>query len=281
MRPDWSPNSEVSARFEPAPAGSRFVLTYLPSGAERGTIVFAAPFAEEMNKSRRMVAQASRALAAAGWRVIECDLYGCGDSAGEFSEATWEQWVADLGRIVQAEAQPNRALWLWGLRAGALLLPPLLESHAAANVLLWQPALDGAQVLGQFLRMRTAASLLEAGNSIDRRTLREQLARGESVEVAGYVLGAGLANGLALARLHLPPDFGGSIVWIDVAEDAASPQSVAAEKLLASWHDAGHAVDFQRVAGPAFWQTVEIAEVPELSGRTVAALERALPAAWA
>jgi exosortase A-associated hydrolase 2 len=207
--------------------------------------------------------------------VVQVDLYGCGDSTGDFSEATLEEWVADLQRIVQAEGRPDGALWLWGLRAGALLLRPLLESHPAVNLLLWQPALDGAQVLGQFLRLRTAASFIEHGQAIDRRGLRDQLARGESVDVAGYLLGPGLANGLALARLQLPPSFSGKVVWIDVSEDVNEPQAAPAEKLLTSWRTAGHAVEFERVAGLAFWQTVEIAEVPELCERTVAALDRA------
>lgn len=275
MRPEPATSCEATARFEPAPGGPRFVLTHRPLRVpERGTVILAPPFAEEMNKCRRMFAQTARALSADGWRVVQIDLYGCGDSAGDFGEATWRHWVADLQRAIDTY-HTDGELWLWGVRAGAALLSPLLQANPAVNLLLWQPVHDGAIVLSQFLRLRASTALLDGGGSVDRRHLRQQLARGESVEVAGYLLAPLLANPLADARLALPPQFNGRVVWFDLAGDTDESASPATQRTLDTWRAAGHAVEFETVAGPQFWQTVEIAEAPELIERTRRALTRA------
>jgi exosortase A-associated hydrolase 1/exosortase A-associated hydrolase 2 len=265
---------EATARFEPAPGGPRFVLTHRPlRGPERGTVILAPPFAEEMNKSRRMFAQTARALSADGWRVVQIDLYGCGDSAGDFGTATWQHWVADLERAIGTHHADGQ-LWLWGVRAGAVLLSPLLEAQPAANLLLWQPAHDGAVVLNQFLRLRASGALFNGNGSVDRNHLRQQLARGESVEVAGYLLTPLVANHLADARLALPPQFRGRVLWFDVAGDAAESVSPAAQRMVETWRAAGHTVECETVVGPQFWQTVEIAEAPALIERTRSAIAR-------
>src|SRR5262245_40499587 len=88
----------------------------------RGAIVHSHAFAEEMNKSRRMVARAARALAAAGWAVLLIDLEGCGDSAADIGTATWQGWIDDvLFAHRWLSERFNCASFLWGLRAGCLI----------------------------------------------------------------------------------------------------------------------------------------------------------------
>jgi len=82
---------------ESDPAGQRFALLYTPEPAtkQRGAVVYVHPFGEELNKSRRMAALQARAMASAGYSVLQIDLLGCGDSTGDFGDATWEAWLAD------------------------------------------------------------------------------------------------------------------------------------------------------------------------------------------
>jgi exosortase A-associated hydrolase 2 len=84
------------------PAGPRalFALHHEPTAPVRGAIVYVPPFGEEMNKSRRMAALQARALAAAGWHVLQIDLFGTGDSEGDFAEATWDAWLEDIATAV-------------------------------------------------------------------------------------------------------------------------------------------------------------------------------------
>jgi exosortase A-associated hydrolase 2 len=268
---------EAHAWFEAAPDGSRFVLIHRPAAAAvRGTVILAWPLAEEMNKCRRMISETARALATDGWQAVQVDLYGCGDSDGDFDDATWTHWVRDLERAVQTHAAGDE-LWLWGVRAGALLLAPLLTLRPDANVLLWQPMTDGAVTLDQFLWLRAATAVVGGDKRDDRKALRERLARGESVEVAGYVLSPSLAEGLGSARLAPPPNFAGRVVWIEVVANVGGAPRAAAIQTVDAWRKSGHTVDFSTVVGAPFWQTVEIVEVPEL----IAATRRALAVAKA
>src|SRR5258705_9769402 len=76
----------VETFFLPLDNAKRFCISTIPSnGVEpRGSVLYLPPFAEEMNKSRRMAALQARAFARIGWNVLQMDLFGCGDSSGEF-----------------------------------------------------------------------------------------------------------------------------------------------------------------------------------------------------
>lgn len=263
---------ETEAGFLAAPEGERFVLIRRPAGgALRGTVMLVPPLAEEMNKGRRMFAEAARALAAAGWQVVQVDLHGCGDSDGEFGDATWSGWIEDLTRAEQAYAGAGE-LWFWGVRAGALLIAPMLARRPDANLLLWQPAIDGAMTLDQLLRLRTAAAVVGNENGADRKALRERLMRGAAVEVGGYQVSPRLAEGLREARLALAANFTGRVVWIDVVASVHDSARMAATRMVDAWRRGGHTVDFTTVQGAPFWQTVETVEVPELIDATQRAL---------
>ena len=100
-----------------------FALHHRAPGTPRGVVLYLHPFAEEMNKVRRMAALQARALASAGYAVLQLDLRGCGDSGGEFHEASWAGWLddAELGARWLRQRHPDAPLWLWGARAGNLI----------------------------------------------------------------------------------------------------------------------------------------------------------------
>ena len=91
----------MEALFIPAASGQRLLVHHPAQGSSRGGVVYVQPFAEEMNKSRRMATLQAQALAAQGWAVAMPDLAGCGDSSGEFAEARWDDWVDDVLLAVQ------------------------------------------------------------------------------------------------------------------------------------------------------------------------------------
>lgn len=266
---------ERAAILEPVGTGFRFCVQYRPAPANvlRGAVVYVHPFAEEMNRSRRMAALAAGAMARAGWAVTQCDLLGCGDSSGDFGDATWDDWISDLQRAVaraRCEAGAGR-LWLWATRGGALLLPALLETCPDADLLLWQPVASGQLALTQFLRL-SAASTMVGGEGASVKELRATLADGAAVEVAGYTVGPRLARGLDGARLiELPASFRGRVRWLEVVGegDALSPVALSTSD---AWKQRGIDVHSETVAGPPFWQTIEIAECPPLIDRTLSAL---------
>jgi uncharacterized protein len=266
--------------------GQRLYLHHLSTGpTRRGAVLYLHPFAEAMNKSRRMTALQSRALAAAGFDVLQVDLLGCGDSSGDLADASWADWVQDAldaaawlaqRHVDRPAAQP---LWLWGHREGALLATAAAaQTSEPVQLLLWQPVLQGRQALQQFLRLKAAAQLADGGGKGVVEGLRADLAAGRAVEVAGYTLGPALAQGLDSATLIPPPVRGGPIsappraVWLEVNSQPDPQPSPAAQMAMPRWLAAGWALEQRAVAGPAFWQAQEIEDAPALLEATLAAL---------
>ena len=107
-------------------------------------------------------------------------------------------------------------------------------------------------------------------------TLRQQLAAGQSAEIAGYTLSPAVAAGLDNAKLERI--VGDSeqriqrIEWIELSTREEAPLSPASAKTIAQWQHAGTPVRSQVVNGPAFWQTSEIEEAPLLLSASVDAI---------
>lgn len=272
----------AQAFFLPAADGERFCLYHAAAGTEpRSAFVYVHPFAEEMNKCRRMAALQARAFARAGYAVLQIDLHGCGDSSGEFGDARWDTWLDDLQRahdwLAQRQAAP---VGWWGMRLGALLALDAAARQAASSgpVVLWQPVINGELFMTQFLRMRVASSMMAAapdgsgeaaapaapGEASSTQAMRAAMAGGESLEVGGYLIApalAGAIDGLKLAKLGVP---GMPVHWFEVvAEEGRNlpPAAAAAETALRA---AGVALQVHRVVGPAFWTTQEIVDCPAL-----------------
>jgi exosortase A-associated hydrolase 2 len=274
-------SSASQAFFLPASSGNvgqRFCTFHLAQGTLRGRVVYVHPFAEEMNKSRRMAAIQARALAAAGFSVLQIDLHGCGDSSGDFGDASWQSWVDDVLFAVawlrdRDAAHAQAPLWLWGLRAGCLLAgeaAALIEEPC--NFLLWQPSMDGSKVLQQFLRLRLAGDLLSSGKGL-MDTMRQQLAQGQALEIAGYSLTPALAQGLEKSRLTLPQtDRPSRVEWFEISSRDGATISPAAVQAQAQWSAASYQVNSHVVQGPQFWQTTEIEDALALISATLSAV---------
>jgi uncharacterized protein len=262
--------------FAPADDGrERFCIFHPPKAQPpRALVLHIHAFAEEMNKSRRMAALQARALAAeAGCAVLQFDLLGCGDSAGDFGDATWARWRADVqwaAGELRRRAGADAPLWLWGQRVGALLASDCTAALSAAGQLLWQPVHQGKTALQQFLRLKAAAQLLDGGGKGITESLKRELAQGQTVEVAGYRLHPQLASGLDSARLQ--PPIGLRTVWLELANGEPPELLPASRSTIERWRAEGCPVDATALPGPAFWQTTEIEDAPALITASVEAL---------
>jgi exosortase A-associated hydrolase 2 len=267
------------AFFLPAAGGEqRLCVFHAPSsafqGGPRGKVLYLHPFAEEMNKSRRMAALACRALAEAGHAVLQIDLRGCGDSSADFGDASWADWQADVrlgldeleARVPGAGTAP---LWLWSLRAGALLAAA--DWGRPVNHLFWQPMTNGKLALQQFLRLKLAAEMASGTSKGLMDQLKSELAAGRPVEIAGYRLNPALAAGLEAARLT-PVGTPGRVAWLELSTREDPTLTPVSEQAVKAWQDAGWAVNAQIVQGPGFWATSEIELAPALITRSVEAL---------
>jgi exosortase A-associated hydrolase 2 len=256
----------LEAFFLSAAGGERFCIFHPASGAPLGSILYVHPFAEEMNKSRRMAALQARAFCARGYNVLQIDLLGCGDSSGDFGDARWNAWHEDVALAADWLARHTEGpVHLWGLRLGALLA--LDHSRQAgrsfAGLLMWQPVVSGTQFMTQFLRLRLGSEML-AGAAAGSGTgeLRAQLAAGRALEISGYELAPQLASAIerldlaALAPKNVPAH------WFEVnAEGKPSP---GLRRVAQAWSTTGAEVDLRAVRGEPFWSSVELCECPEL-----------------
>jgi uncharacterized protein len=260
--------------------GRRLCVWRAPSAARdlRGVLVHVPALGEEMNKSRRMTAWTARELAGHGFGVLTIDLLGCGDSTGDFGDATWEQWIADvLAGVAWTGSRTDAPLWLWAHRAGALLASAALPKlDRAPALVLWQPVLAGKQYLTQLLRVKLASDLmLEAAERTGSGTgaLREQLRDGKSVEVAGYTIAPGLALALDSAELAIAPGCTRKVTWLEVDPVENADLAVASRRKIEALSASGVSVSTGIVRGPRFWQAVEIEDCPALVAATVAAAQ--------
>lgn len=267
---------EFKPFFLPVGGSRRFCLYHSPrSGTAKAGILYVHPFAEEMNKSRRMACLQARAFAEHGYAVLQIDLHGCGDSSDDFGDATWAGWQDDV--IAGYEWLRNRVsapTWLWGLRIGCLLAATTADRlEGKPNLLFWQPVVSGRQFLQQFFRLRSVGNLQSSEARESTEDLRSQLASGKTVEIAGYRLGSQLAAGIDKAELVPTGDLR-RVIWLELSARDDATMTPAAQKRISQWQAAGHDVEAQLVSGPAFWQTVEIEVVLPLIEVTTAGLDK-------
>lgn len=268
----------MTPQFVSGTTGQLFIALYPAKNTYLSSewIIHVPAFAEEMNKSRKMVRDQAVAFSDKGATVIVPDLFGTGDSEGDFGQADWEIWKQDVRFLIQwALDQGAQQITLWGLRAGALLALDLYQESVLTiqRLLLWQPVHSGEQLMTQFLRLRMAAGMM-SGEPETVAQLRERLYGGESIEVAGYDVSPALVKQLdqvAIKQFTLP--FNASIDWFEVVNKPDKPLLPVSRKLVEELNAHGLAIRAVTVEGEPFWGTQELARAPLLIERTSAAIE--------
>ena len=190
------------------PLGQRFCLYHVPAQSPPvGVVVYVHPFAEAMEQVPPDGRIAVPSIGRGGVAVLQIDLLGCGDSAGDFADASWAEWRSDVDHaaVRLRERHPVVPVWLVGPRVGALLaVEAAAEMELACNFLLWQPVSSGASALQQFLRLSTAGEMLTGEvrgyelTSFDGNSIRAKASS------AGHRISPALALALEAATLNAP-----------------------------------------------------------------------------
>lgn len=225
-----------------------------------------------------MLGDVARGLAGHGIASVLTDPYGTGDSEGEFREADWTTWKDDLQRSahwVESEGWPVSALLC--VRLGCLLGADAAASlpRGVQRTVFWQPVIEGGRYLEQFLRLRIAAGMASPGERESVARLRDMLARGQTVEVAGYELSGQLAQGMS--RLSLPALVGsqlGELHWIEIMRNADDAIGAASAGGIAAVRAKGVALTVHRITGEQFWLATELVSGAALVESSVRILAR-------
>ena len=205
---------------------SEYCLSFGTVDATR-TILIVPPLFEEMNRTRRMLVEAMRALGEQAVRTLLPDLPGCNESLACMSEQTlldWRNAMADC-------ASQLSATHIASIRGGCLI-------DDTANLPLWRLApAKGASLLKSMLRTRIVADK-EAGIS----TTVEQLmmaAKSAPLDLTGILLRQEMLAELDMALTSTTTgihevalaDIDGTPLWLraEPGEDSAMSAAIAAD----------------------------------------------------
>ncbi|MBU8974938.1 MULTISPECIES: hypothetical protein [unclassified Lysobacter] len=183
-----------------------FGLLHECDGAAASTdhaLLVCAPLLQDGIRSHRALWALAEAVGQHGVPTLTFDWFGTGDSAGEDTALTLPGMLDDLQQAsseLLRRSEVPRLHWL-ALRSAALPLFAHLERSAEpAEVVLWDPQLDGARLVREW-RAQHQRQLHESGRYVN--------ARHESD--AGELLGFGVDDallsaleGLDAAKLRLP-----------------------------------------------------------------------------
>jgi exosortase A-associated hydrolase 2 len=261
--------------FLDASGGPRLCVYYAPpSGTRiREAVIYLHPFCNEMNKSRRMASLQARAMAHEGVAVLQIDLYGCGDSSGDFADALWDIWKEDVSLAHRwLDENLGVPVSLWGLRMGALLALDYASGSVSPipKLILWQPGSTGESYITQFLRMRIANEMLtpdsgkSAASSHGTQGLRNIMKQGQSLEIAGYELVPALAEAIDKLKIASLAPRGSKVAWFEIVADVGRNLPPVSQQILAEWRRQDVSVESHCVVGLPFWATQEITECPAL-----------------
>lgn len=263
-------------RFEPffidGEKGRLFALLRAPASAT-DIVIIVPPFGEEMNKSRKQFAETADDIVAAGKAVLQFDLFGTGDSDGEFEEADWPTWKQDvLTAIEWTRGSGFDCFSLLALRLGCTLAAEALagQNAAPARTVLQQPVATGSQFMTQFLRLRVAASMMNNGDKETVDQLKNRLDANETIEISGYAVSGSLWRGIEDSSLTdcCQPTLG-KVRVLEVGRERPDGVSPAARKIIEAAVANGVNIDGQRVTGEPFWSATEIVLNAELRSETV------------
>ncbi len=131
----------------------RLFGSYVPesgTAAPRAAVVLCYPFGQEYMRAHKAFRQVAVLLSRRGLPVLRFDYSGTGDSAGDGTAATLEEWTADVGAAIEEVRRRSGAtqVRLGGLRLGATLAALAARDRAEVErLVLWDPVVSGAGFL--------------------------------------------------------------------------------------------------------------------------------------
>ena len=181
---------ELHPFFMPAKYGKCFVLEYIPAPefSNKQSVLIIPPFAEENNNSRKMHSAIARKLANEGFSVFMIDLFGTGDSEGQFIDALWDDWLDNIKLLFENHLKQKFIKTnILATRLGVLMLVDLFDNESLFinKCLLLQPVLKGKTFTKQLMRTKIAAMAFK-GEKCTQNDLQQALEEQGLIEISGY-----------------------------------------------------------------------------------------------
>lgn len=228
------------------------------SPSAQNAMLLIPPFAEELNMSRHTFSRLARQFASLGIGVLLLDLYGTGDSEGDFEEVRWQTWRDDvLAGIDWLIERGHDKVDLLGLRLGGLLAIDVAVSQIELidRIIIWNPITSGRNCVNQFLRFRTLGGVLDDHNeSVSVGDLRARFSGGEAIDVIGYRISPELVKDLdALKLAELGVGCDAEVDWFEVIGEGADCLTPGSNRIVTAWRGDGIRVTSHPISDKPFW----------------------------
>lgn len=187
-----------------------YYVHHRASGAKRGGVVIAPPFASERSDSYLTCARWARQLSAAGFDSLRFDYRGIGESTGDFRKLTLADRREDLRACAEfLDARIDGApLILHGMRLSAIFASELFAAGIGDGLLMWAPPSSAYDHLYEVLRFTLTAELVQEPGA-PRRTRDDcvkELEAGGEVNVGGYFWSRSLWRSATDLPVRFPGD---------------------------------------------------------------------------
>ena len=208
--------------------------TETPLAIAPAAVVFVHPFMEERQDAHPFLRSLAAQVSARGLWAMRFDLHGCGDSEGEWEDATIASWLDDIRAacdFAKAQSGVERVI-LCGLRFGATLAALADVGDPKPPLVMIQPVVKGVAYSMDLLRAYLAAEMvLTKKAGLTRDALIERLRLGQTVNVFGYHLTAAQFDGMrAIDLSHSLASYPARSLVIDVVK---TPTARASNELAA------------------------------------------------
>ncbi|MCD7963236.1 MAG: hypothetical protein LUF90_06740 [Rikenellaceae bacterium] len=202
-----------------------FGILYSPDESlnKEKSVLMVHPFAEEKKSSQRILVQISQYLSSLGYTVLLFDLSGCGDSHGNFSDISMDQWLKDISNAQNFldEKIGVQLTNIIGVRFGAYLSLIFNQVNGGKyNIICIEPVFKPADYLRKSLRSKLFKELFTYGEvKSDRKSLEKQLLKDRMVDFDGFPVPGGFYNEVLELQEKFGPHSEGftnkcKVIWI-------------------------------------------------------------------
>jgi len=208
-------------------------------------IILCYPIGQEYIRSYRTFLRLAALLSSTGFHTLRFDYYGCGDSSGDFTQASVSQWIADIATAIDElkGGCGSDHLFLIGLRLGGSL------SAMAGSVrndihgmVLWDPVISGRSFIEEMTL--THSKWLRGTFAKPQARRRKE----EKREFLGFPYTDRLLQGVAKIDLFsLKPKPAKNLLILESTEGAEAGQ------LCEQWQKRGASASYACVPSPKVW----------------------------
>jgi exosortase A-associated hydrolase 2 len=267
---------KINPFFLDGPNGKLFCLLFKPNNKKlkkNPCIVHLPAFCEEMNNSRRTIVTQAKKFAKSGYAVLIFDLYGTGDSEGDFSDVLWDVWRNDIIFILKwMISNHGEVTWLWGLRSGCLLATELPILFSVKGLIFWQPIVSGTQIIEQLERIKNLneKSVVDNRSLVDERTTNAK----EIKEIGGYEISNKFMEELKIKKMinyQLPP--GIKLIWMEIKSLPNSRITPVSDEVIDELRKYDVKISQSIITGNPFWLTAQSDVTNQLIYKTTKYIE--------